>query len=53
MLLPANALNLNRSEPQPRDGGAPNPPARLEILAIMRNYPEDDIDDTIQPRDGG
>ncbi|KAL6709767.1 hypothetical protein ACN47E_001196 [Coniothyrium glycines] len=44
------ALNLRSSDPQPRDGGAPNPGVRPMMSSSTMRTP---ANDGSQPRDGG
>jgi hypothetical protein len=47
MRVPSLDLNLSYNDPQPRDGGAPNP--RSESTSSMLDMAVDEP----QPRDGG
>jgi hypothetical protein len=48
MRVPAPVFNFGYTDPQPRDGGAPNPSVRSRSANMFLRTDEDD-----QPRDGG
>ncbi|KAH3915782.1 hypothetical protein HBI56_041950 [Parastagonospora nodorum] len=48
MRFPSMNLNNSRSEPQPREGGAPNQRSARPSSMSLRKDPKD-----AQPRDGG